>query len=192
VNAVTLATLRRTAIAVWLLAVAAGLSLSIFAPDLVQAHLQSAFSTSALAAYVVYVALGALRGFTLMPTTLLVAAGIPFFPPGPLLVITLAAVVASAMVVYGFAHVMGVDELLERRYPARAASLRTAMQRHQLPIIVGWSFFPLAPTDLIVYVCGALKIDLKKCLLGVLVGQGSICALYIFGADAALRWFHLR
>ena len=65
--------------------------------------------------------------------------------------------------------------------------MRAALRRYQLPIIVFWSFFPLLPTDLICYVCGALKIDFKKTLLGVAMGEGAICAIYIFLADWAWR-----
>jgi len=35
------------------------------------------------------------------------------------------------------------------------------------------------PTDLICYVCGSLRVDIRKLLLGVLVGEGAICAIYI-------------
>jgi hypothetical protein len=37
-------------------------------------------------------------------------------------------------------------------------------------------------------VCGALKVDLKKCLLGVTLGEGTICAIYIFLGGRALAW----
>ena len=61
-----------------------------------------------------------------------------------------------------------------------------------MPIIIGWSFFPLAPTDLVVYVCGVLRVDVRKCLLGVLIGEGAICAIYTFAGDALLRAWHFR
>jgi uncharacterized membrane protein YdjX (TVP38/TMEM64 family) len=62
------------------------------------------------------------------------------------------------------------------------------LQRHELPVIIGWSFFPLAPTDLICYVCGGLRVNFPKFLLGVLIGEGTICAIYIFLGGEALRW----
>jgi uncharacterized membrane protein YdjX (TVP38/TMEM64 family) len=40
--------------------------------------------------------------------------------------------------------------------------------------------FPIAPTDLVGYVCGALHVDLKKYVLGVAIGEGAIRAIYIF------------
>jgi uncharacterized membrane protein YdjX (TVP38/TMEM64 family) len=66
--------------------------------------------------------------------------------------------------------------------------LRKLLLRRELPIVIAWSFFPLAPTDLVCYVCGALKVDLKKCLMGVALGEGAICAIYIFIGDQALAW----
>ena len=38
----------------------------------------------------------------------------------------------------------------------------------------------LLPTDLICYVCGSLRINYKKFLIGVLIGEGTVYAIYIF------------
>ena len=61
------------------------------------------------------------------------------------------------------------------------------LKRHPFRIIVGWSFFPLAPTDLICYLCGVLRVDFWKFLLGVVIGEGAICGIYIFTGSAILR-----
>jgi hypothetical protein len=44
----------------------------------------------------------------------------------------------------------------------------------------------------VVYVCGVLRIDFRRCLLGVAIGEGAICAIYIFAGDYALRLLHLK
>ena len=41
------------------------------------------------------------------------------------------------------------------------------LERHGLPIVIGWSFFPLLPTDAVVYVAGVVRMPLPKVLLGV-------------------------
>jgi hypothetical protein len=41
-------------------------------------------------------------------------------------------------------------------------------------------------------VCGVLKVDFRKCVLGVGIGEGIICAIYIFLGDYALRAFGLK
>ena len=43
------------------------------------------------------------------------------------------------------------------------------------------------PTDLICYVCGVMKISFRRFMFGVLVGEGAICALYIFAGASLLE-----
>ena len=139
-------------------------------------------------AYAAYLALGCLRGFTLIPATYLVVAGMLVLPPVPLYALTLVGIVISSAAVYYFAGAMQFDRFFERRYAPQIARLRALMARRELPIVIAWSFFPIAPTDLVCYVCGALKVDLGKCLLGVTIGEGAICAIYIFLGAQALAW----
>ena len=138
--------------------------------------------------YAVYLALGCLRGFTLVPATYLVVAGMLVLPPVQLYLLTLVGIIVSSAAVYYFAEAMQFDTFFERRYAPQVARLRALMTRRELPIVIIWSFFPIAPTDLVCYVCGALKVDLKKCLLGVTIGEGTICAIYIFLGGQALSW----
>ena len=59
--------------------------------------------SSAWLAYAVYILLGALRGFALIPVTNLVVLAIPIFPPVPLFVLTLVGIVISSASIYAFA-----------------------------------------------------------------------------------------
>ena len=139
-------------------------------------------------AYLGYLTLGCIRGFTLVPATYLVVAGLLIFPPWPLFALTLAGILVSSTAVYRFAEAMQFDSFFRRRYPAQLSRLTTLLRRRELPIVVAWSFLPIAPTDLVCYVCGALKVDLRKCLLGVALGEGAICAIYIFAGGRAIDW----
>jgi len=176
----------------WIAIAAGALYLYFFRRDAIQHELNSAFSTSMVVAGAIYLALGAVRAFTLIPSTYLVIAALPFFQPVPLLVLTLAGILVSSAIIYWFAESLHLEELFERgRHKAHVDRLRSVLQRHELPVIIGWSFFPLAPTDLICYVCGGLRVNFPKFLLGVLIGEGTICALYIFLGGEALRWLEL-
>jgi uncharacterized membrane protein YdjX (TVP38/TMEM64 family) len=138
--------------------------------------------------YAVYLALGCLRGFTLVPATYLVVGGMLVLPPWPLYLLTVVGVIVSSAAVYYFAEAMQLHRFFERHYAPQVTRLRGLMQRRELPIVIAWSFFPIAPTDLVCYVCGALEVDLKKCLLGVTIGEGAICAIYVFLGAQALAW----
>jgi uncharacterized membrane protein YdjX (TVP38/TMEM64 family) len=66
--------------------------------DALQTGLAHTAASSLIGASAAYLALGCLRGFTLIPSTTLVLAALPFFPPWPLFVLTLAGIVISSWV----------------------------------------------------------------------------------------------
>jgi len=183
---------RRFLLVVWLALVAGAAYVAVFHRSALDSRIGDALSGPAIVASLVYLLLGAVRGFTLIPSTTLVIAAVAFFPPVPLLGLTLVGIAVSSACIYQFSAAMHLDEIFERRHAHRITQLRAALERYQMPIIIGWSFFPLAPTDLIVYVCGTLRVDFKKCLLGVCLGEGAICAIYIFLGDYLLRTFQVR
>jgi uncharacterized membrane protein YdjX (TVP38/TMEM64 family) len=171
---------RALTLTMWLIALAAGADLCLIQPRALRETLDAVAGLSPWGLYGIYLALGCVRGFTLVPATYLVLAGMLVLPAIPLYLLTIAGIVVSSAAVYFFAEAMRFDEFFERRYAPRMIRLRALLQRRELPIVIAWSFFPLAPTDAVCYVCGALKVDLKKCLLGVVIGEGAICAVYIF------------
>src|SRR5215472_5264773 len=148
--------LRPLLITLWLALVGGAVYAVLAHRDLVRQMIQGSASRSIVAGSLVYLVLGALRGFTLVPSTTLVIAAVAFFPPWPLFLLTLAGILISSTSIYFFAEALGIDEVLKRRHPRALERLTGVLSRHELPIIIGWSFFPLAPTDLICYVCGVL------------------------------------
>lgn len=179
---------RKIILILWVALLTSALYIYGFQRDALQQLLLHVSASPPAWAYVVYLALGCIRGFTLIPATYLVIAGMLVLPPLPLFVLTVAGIIVSSAAVYYFAEAMQFDRFFERRYGPQVARLRALMLHRELPIVMAWSFFPIAPTDLVCYVCGALKVDLKKCLLGVTVGEGAICAIYIFLGGHALSW----
>jgi uncharacterized membrane protein YdjX (TVP38/TMEM64 family) len=178
---------RLALLAMWLLIVGGALYLYFFERAFIQSELQSAFSTSMVVGSIIYILLGSFRAFTLVPATFLLLIGLPFFPPLWLLIITMSAVLVSSSICYFFAEALHMDEFFERKYPKQIRKLKDLLQRYQLPIIIGWSFMMFLPTDLICYVCGTLRINFPKFIVGVVIGEGSVYAIYIYAADYFLR-----
>jgi uncharacterized membrane protein YdjX (TVP38/TMEM64 family) len=173
-------------LATWLSVVAGALYLYFFERAFIEGQLSDAMSVGGLIAAGIYLLLGAVRAFTLIPATLMIVVGLPFFRPWPLFLLTLAGILITSALFYWFSEALQFNEEFERKHPKQIAKMRSMLQRHQLPIIILWSFFPLLPTDLICYVCGALRINFPKTMLGVGVGEGTICAIYIFFGDYVL------
>jgi uncharacterized membrane protein YdjX (TVP38/TMEM64 family) len=183
---------RPVLLTLWVVAVAATLYLFVFQRDAVQHELQTAMSTSMFAAGFIYLMLSSLRGFTLLPAAPLLLLGIAFFPPFALFVLTLTGILCSAAVTYWFSESLHLEEIFTKRHALAMTRLKSLLQYRELPVIIAWGIFPLTPTDLIVYVCGVLRVDFKKCLLGVAIGAGANCAVVIFLGDYLLRFFGLK
>jgi polyvinyl alcohol dehydrogenase (cytochrome) len=144
-------------------------------------------------AYAGYVVLGAVRGFALIPVTNLVVLAIPIIRPVPLLILTLVGIAISSASIYAFAGSLKLGEYLERKHARHMERLQHALRRNPTSIVTAWSFLPIVPTDLICYICGVMRISFRRFLLGVLVGEGAICAIYIFAGsnllDLGMRLF---
>jgi len=183
---VTHARLRRVLGIAWLAGVAVALYLVVFHRDFIAGRLAAATTRSMVAGGLVYLVLGSLRGFTLIPATSLVLVGIVFFPPWPLFALTLVGILVSSASIFYFSEALHIEELLTAQHAGKLDRLRGLLNRYGLPAIAAWAFFPLAPTDLVCYLAGVLRIRIGVLLLGVAIGEGAICALYIFLGHAAL------
>jgi uncharacterized membrane protein YdjX (TVP38/TMEM64 family) len=185
-------TVRWLLIVLWSLGMAGGWYLFLCHRDLLEGELESAASLSMIMGSVVYLIFGCIRGFTLIPSTTLVVVAIPFFTPVWLFALTLLGILISSASIYWFSEWLRLDEVIARKHAQRLNTLQQALTKYELPVIIGWSFFPLAPTDLICYLCGVLRVDFRKFLLGVGIGEGLICAIYIFLGDYALHLLHFK
>ncbi len=122
-------------------------------------------------------------GLTLIPSTPFAIAGVLLFPPMEAYIINLIGIITSSVVVYYFTQYLRLDVWLESKYPAQIEKVKKALRKKELAIIAGWSFFPVVPTDLIIYVSSTLKIPFWKCAIGLIIGEGTLNAFYIFSID---------
>lgn len=177
---------------VWAVVAGATAWVFFFRREAVQEELREAMSVSMFAAGFLYLLLSSLRGFTFMPAAPLLLLGIAFFPPVPLFVLTLAGILVSSAIIYWFSGSLHLEEVFSKRYAQLMERVNTLLHERELPVITAWCLFPVTPTDLMVYVCGVLRIDFKKTMLGVAIGAGINCAVVIFLGDQILRFFGLK
>lgn len=174
-------------IVLWVAIAAGALYLYFFQREAVQAEMRDAMSASFWAAAITYLLIGALRPLTLVPATFPLLVAMPFFDPWTLLALTIPCIAISSAICYWFAEALHLDEFVEQKYPQHIKKLKALLQQYQLPIIIGWSFMLFLPTDVLCYVCGSLKINFKKFIIGVIIGEGAVYAIYIFLGDWLLR-----
>jgi len=137
--------------------------------------------------FIYFLVLSVLGFFMVIPSTPFAIAGVAIFSPAEAYVLNLLGILTSTTLVYYFARFLGIGTFFENRYPEKVKKLRKALSEKELPIIIGWSFFPAVPTDLITYVASGLRIPVYKCVLGVLIGEGFLNAIYIFSAGIIIN-----
>jgi uncharacterized membrane protein YdjX (TVP38/TMEM64 family) len=174
----------------WLAFLACALYGYFFHGSILQSTLETLTHASIYYAYAFLIILGVIRGFTLVPITYLIILGLLFLPPFPLLIIILIGALVSSASVYYFFEYLNLDTYFEKHHAKQVSTIKLALEKNELPIIVAWSAFPLLPTDIICYVCGSLEVDIKKMLLGIFIGEGVSCAIYIYFGSQILS--HLR
>jgi uncharacterized membrane protein YdjX (TVP38/TMEM64 family) len=175
----------------WIILILSALYLHFFQPVFFQNQLKSAFGLSVYFGYVLFLILGSLRGFTLIPVTYLIILGLLFFSPIPLFILTMIGILASSISIYYFSEFLRFDAFFEKKYSKQILKLRSAFLKNELPIIIFWSFCPFLPTDLICYVAGSLRVNLKKLIFGVFIGEGITSGLYIFFGYQLTKYLHI-
>lgn len=179
----------------WLVLVALVLLLLLFNPDWISresiAGLLENLGGFALA---VYVLLSLSRALFLLPCTPFVLAGAITFPDLSVVVllISLAGVVAGALLVYSFPAFGNYDEYLEGKYPDQIAALKDRMRSDYIFwFIAGWSFFPLVPTDVICYVSGVARLPFRKLIVPLMVGEIPLVIAYVYLGTEIGEWLRL-
>ncbi len=180
---------------IWLLLVAAVLSILLIFPDwLTRESIAAYLEGLGGLALLVYVVLSLSRALLMMPCTPFVLAGGIVFPDQPfvVLVISLAGVVAGAFLVYSFPSFGSYDEYLESKYPDKIDAIRRRIHGpYSFWIIAGWSFFPLVPTDLICYVSGMVKLRFRKLITALMAGEIPLVTAYVFLGAEIGEWLRL-
>ena len=130
-----------------------------------------------------YFIISFLRGFTLMPSTPLVIAGALLFPENKInvLLISLGGILFSATLIYFLSEFLGFDSYFEKIAPEKMVSITTKINSPWgFLFVVLWSFFPLAPTDLVCYLAGTVRMNFLRFILAVALGELIICLFYTY------------
>ena len=133
--------------------------------------------------FVGFIGVSLVRGLFLVPSTPVILTGGILFPGSlPMVfVISMVGIVVSATVIYLLPGAGKYDDLLERRYPERIASVKTLLVRpYAFWSVVGWSFFPFVPTDVICYAAGLVGMPYRRMISALLLGEVPLVLGYLF------------
>ncbi|BBM82428.1 hypothetical protein UABAM_00771 [Candidatus Uabimicrobium amorphum] len=173
----------------WLVFICGTLGLYFFNPQFFTAeNIKKMSSDNTALNLTIYFILGTLRGFTLIPSTPMVLAGALFLPLWPLFLVNQLCVFTSSTIVYYWGKYLEFDVYFSLKFPTEMEKLKVALKGKEIPVVIIWSFFPFVPTDIICYTAEIVRVKLWKCLVGVGIGEGILCATYIWGSSSILQW----
>ncbi|MEI6836090.1 MAG: VTT domain-containing protein [Candidatus Falkowbacteria bacterium] len=168
----------------WLSVLGLGLLAYIFFPQTFNiANLISVIHNYYRSAVFVYFIFICFRGLLLISPLPMTLASSVFFSPLVVLLVNSLGILISSVLVYRFSEFLGFDEYFEKNYHQQIEKIKKRLDKKEIPIIFAWSFLPLLPTDLIIYISASLKIPLWKCLAGVFLGTLIINALFIYSLN---------
>ena len=179
---------RKFAFCFWILLITGGITAYFFFPDEINLlFLEELSDKYHYIALIIYFLILSARGLTMIPSTPLLLAGVLIFDPLELFFVNMAGILSSSTLVHYFSRYVGFDSYFETKYGKYVRKIKRSITDKELPVIVGWSFFPLVPTDLIIYVGSSLRIPIMKCLLGVFMGESVLNIFYIFSTKLILK-----
>lgn len=132
------------------------------------------FSTTAI---VIYFVVSLIRGLFLIPSTPFVLAGALLFPEKlwMVFIISILGILGSGIFIYHAAQFLKFGEVNTRKINR----INEQVRKHGFWIVLGWSFFPIVPTDLICYVAGRAQINFWKYISALFIGEALLIALYL-------------
>ena len=179
--------LKKITFCLWLILITGGMITYLFFPEKLSfSFLQESAANYPVKTPIIYYLFLSFQGVVFMPSPLIIV-GVLIFNPIELFVVNMAGVITSATIVYYFSKYLEFDIYFETKYSKYTHKIRARLMDKELPLIIGWSFFPMTPTNLIVYVGSTLRISAFKCLFGVFIGESIINAFYIITATMLIK-----
>jgi uncharacterized membrane protein YdjX (TVP38/TMEM64 family) len=178
---------RKIALYVWLILIAAGLLTYFFFPvELNLLFTKELVGNYLIATFVLYYVILVLQGIIFIPSPL-IFIGILIFNPIDLLIVNMAGLTTSAIIIYYFSKYLKSDVYFETKYSKYIDAIKDILKGREFRVIVFWSFLPMLPTNLIVYVSSVLRINTLKCVIGVFIGESLINIFYIVTFTTLLK-----
>jgi uncharacterized membrane protein YdjX (TVP38/TMEM64 family) len=171
----------------WLIIITVGMLTYLFFPEV--------YSVSVLTGLVekyepvsifIYFLLLLIQGLIFIPLPLVIV-GVIIFDPVEIFTISMTSVLISALLIYYFSHYIGFDTYFETNYNKDIQKIKNSLKHRELPVIIILSLLPFTPTNLIMYIGSTLKINVFKCLFGVLIGEAVVNIFYILTIRMLLK-----
>lgn len=163
----------------WVLLIATAIALYLIYPEEFTAEgIQHWIQQFNEAAIFIYLIISIARGIFFVPSTPFVLAGALLFPYQLWLVfiISMLGILSSGIFIYYAAQFLDFGN----KHADKVGRIKEKIRKYGFWIVLGWSFFPIVPTDLVCYVAGRTKMNFWKYISALFIGEAILIALYLY------------
>jgi uncharacterized membrane protein YdjX (TVP38/TMEM64 family) len=173
----------------WILLLVSVFVAYLFFPKIVNLeNFLSVIGSNYIVAISIFTVFVFLRGFTLISPLIVTMVSLLFFSPLEVFLINSFGIIVSSFLIYKVSDYLGFDDYFEENHKDKVEKIRKSFEKKEIPIMIGWSFFPFFPTDVLVYVAASLKVSLWRCLLGIFIGTALINFISIYLAGRLMQY----
>lgn len=172
-------TTKKIILGLWISLIVAALTVYFIYPSYFTAlGIKTFISEYATQSILVYALICMVRGIFLIPSTPFVLAGGLLFPNQLLVVfiISLVGIIISGTFIYYTSNFL----TFKSNQSKKIELIKTRINKYGFWIVLGWSFFPVVPTDLICYVAGKTNMHFGKYILALLLGEAVLIGIYLY------------
>lgn len=130
---------------------------------------------------IIYLLIFTLRGFTLIPSTVLILAGAAIFDP--ILLIILASIwsLTSSSVVYFFSDFLWITKDVKKKFgKKKIKSYYKKLNQHGFSYVAIWSAIPFVPTDLMCSIAWMSKMSYTQFWLWIFTWSLPLIVAYAY------------
>lgn len=90
--------------------------------------------------------------------------------------------------IYGAGRFFTDDNFFSAKHQEKLPIIKDKINQHGFWIVLGWSFFPLVPTDLVCYVAGSTHMKFIKFITALFIGEFILVSIYLYTGKGIFEW----
>lgn len=136
-----------------------------------------------------YILVVLFRSLFFVPATVLLVLGMALYQDsfGFLLFINMLGILFGATMIYFAGKLFTEDDFFSKKNLEKLPKIKEKINEYGFWIVLGWSFFPLVPTDLVCYISGATKMNYLKFILAVFIGELILVSTYLYTGESLFK-----
>lgn len=149
----------------------------------------SFFKHNESAIWIGYVVLVMIRSLFFIPATAVLILGMALYQDAFwfLLIVNMLGVLIGSALIYGAGKIFTAEDFFSEKHQQKLPIVKEKINQYGFWIVLGWSFFPLVPTDLVCYISGATNMKFLKFITAVFIGELILVTAYLYTGESLFK-----